>query len=131
MLTIRIKTPSDEVFFTSDMKELTLPQTEMLRLLKRASTHYRFLLSLICSSSFKTYFNMITASDSFKKSLLPVRDQRKLYADSVSFQFDSAEDTEQIGVREFMDVEDDSEVVDAEVNVDDRLEDEAPSEGVS
>ena len=74
----------------------------MLKLLKNASTHYRFLLYLICSSSFKTYFDVI--KESLGSSILPIRGDMKLY----------------IG-----------QVVDAAVEVDGQLEDEAPFEGVS
>lgn len=43
-----------------------------------ASNYYRFLLAIICSTSFKDYFEMIKESQS-KKNLLPVREQRDFY----------------------------------------------------
>lgn len=110
-------TPSERIpLVESDGMDLTERQTEVLMLLKRGTTHYRFLLYLICSSSFKNYFDMIG------NFVLPVRRQKLLYI-GYSRKFRSntrhtTEDVEQIG-----------QDVDYEVEADVQLEDEAPFEG--
>jgi hypothetical protein len=94
----------------------------VLGLLKIASIHYRFLLYLICSSSFKDYFELMKAS--FGQSMLPDRKLMKVYLGQVA-------DAEVVNA-EVVDAEVvDAEVVDAEVEVDWPEEDEAPFEGVS
>jgi len=107
-------TPSERIpLVESDGMDLTERQTEVLMLLKRGTTHYRFLLYLICSSSFKNYFDMIGTF------VLPVRRQKLLYIGySRKFRSNTTEDVEQIG-----------QDVDYEVEADVQLEDEAPFEG--
>lgn len=97
----------------------------MFKLLKRASTHYRFLLYLICSSSFKNYFDVIANLPG--ETVLPDRGHINSY-DFFFRRFEPKMDMEQIG--EVVDAE-----VEAEVEADGQLEDEAideaPFEGVS
>ena len=59
---------------------MTDKQKKMFKLLKRASGHYQLLLYLICSSSFKAYFDMIVALFG-EHSLLPKHNNKKLYYD--------------------------------------------------
>jgi hypothetical protein len=104
--------------------DLTKAQQVVITYLLRARTHYKFLLSVICSTSFKAYFDMIMASRG--QSLLPFRRHRYLY-DSYLRQFGSnisLEPTEMV-------VDAEAGVVDTEVDVDMQMEDEASFEGVS
>jgi hypothetical protein len=104
--------------------DLTEAQQVVIRCLRRAGTHYKFLLSVICSTSFKAYFDMITAS--LGQALLPSRRSRYLY-DGYLRRFGSnisLEPTEMV-------VDAEAGVVDAEVDVDMQMENEASFEGVS
>lgn len=60
-------------------------QKEVLSAFKTSSLHNRFLLTLISSSAFKTYFDMLVFY--YKSSLLPTRQQMPIYHDfSKTFQ---------------------------------------------
>lgn len=54
---------------------LTVCQSRMLEDMNNATLYYRFLLCLICSTSFKNYFDMLS------KPLTPGVDLRELYVD--------------------------------------------------
>ena len=87
-------------------------------LLGRASIHYKFLLSIICSYSFKVYFEIIAGP-----SILPVRGQKENY----QVWFDEQMEKNLGPIAEVVDAEVEvdgqlEEVVDAEVEVDGQLE---------
>jgi hypothetical protein len=58
---------------------MTQQQTIVFGLLKLASNHYRFLLAVICSNSFKSYFELIKIHH--VQNVLPVPEQKHLYDD--------------------------------------------------
>jgi hypothetical protein len=103
-------------------------------LLGRASIHYKFLISIICSYSFKVYFEIIAGPH-----VLPVRGQKETYRGWFDEQMEKnlgpiAEDVDaevevdgQLGEVVDAEVEVDGqleEVVDAEVDIDGQLEDD-------
>jgi len=68
---------SRETALESMEQEMSIQQRAVFNLLQMASNHYRFLLVIICSTSFKAYFEMITAG--LKGCLLPLREQRHVF----------------------------------------------------
>jgi hypothetical protein len=68
---------SRETALESFEQEMSAQQHTVFDLLQKASNHYRFLLVIICSTSFKTYFEMIMVGS--MGYLLPVREQRNTY----------------------------------------------------
>ena len=89
-------------------------------LLGRASIHYKFLLSIICSYSFKVYFEIIAGP-----SILPVRGQKENY----QVWFDEQMEKNLGPIAEVVDAEVEvdgqlEEVMDAEVDIDGQLEDD-------
>ena len=98
-----------------DRESQTEQQNIVFDLLKMASNHYRFLLTIICSNSFKVYFEML--KDLQMQHVLPVREQRDLYEEYLQgFRSSVAEDVKQIR--------------DAEVEADE-FDDDGSSKGVS
>lgn len=94
----------------------------MINLLGKASIHYRFLLSIICSYSFKIYYEIIAYSSD--RPVFPTRSHKELY----KVWFDNYMEKDMGPIEE---------VADGEVDVDDeadgQLEDEVfyELEGVS
>jgi hypothetical protein len=113
---------------------MTKKQIDMLDLLKSASNHYRFLLAIICSNSFASYFQLIKESRS--QNVLPVREERDMY-DEYKRKFYSkkhvkrlgdAEDVKQVEVEadgdvKQVEIEDDGDVKQVEVEADGDAED--------
>jgi hypothetical protein len=106
----------------SEEPNRTPQQVIVYRCFRRASTHYRFLLSLVCSASFKNYFSMIT--DTQGRAVLPVRQQRVTYV-GYSNKFRS-----NVAVGAEVEPVEDEQLEDEQLK-DEQLEDEAPFEGVS
>ena len=111
---------SERVPYTkSDKMDLTACQRDMLKFMKNATSYYRFLLCLICSTSFKKYFKMLSQTRDVR--VLPIRSQRDMYLDDLKATFQSK------------DAEDDAvwDAVEAEVDTVEQLEEEAVFDGVS
>jgi hypothetical protein len=112
--------------------DLSPQQKRVFDLLKIASNHYRFLLVIICSSSFKAYFEMIKETQG--QNVLPVREQRGLYDEySQKFQTNDAKDVKQIedaevDVKQIEDAEVEADELEAEVEAEVELGAEVEAE---
>jgi hypothetical protein len=71
--------------------DLTMAQKDMLQYLKNAYSHYRLLLYLISSASFKKYFNMLSLPNG-QSVLLPMQGYNDVYISYGNRTFELAEE---------------------------------------
>jgi hypothetical protein len=131
-------------------EKLTKCQRHMLQYMKNATLYYRFLLCLICSTSFTNYFDMLSKTP-LPFLLMPALYQRELYVDHFEKTFVSKvkkpkakkpqvkkikvkrikDDAEMVAVEADAVADAVGNAVEAEVDTVEQLDEEAVFDGVS